>query len=86
MPKRKLDPLPVAAFQIMLALADGDLHGYAIMRQVEAASECDLVAVPADARLRGPSSGLSARKIAADGSLRLETAQGSHKVFDLAGG
>jgi DNA-binding PadR family transcriptional regulator len=35
MPKRKLDPLPAAAFQIMLALADGDGHGYAIMRQVE---------------------------------------------------
>lgn len=35
MPKRKLDPLPAAAFQIMLALAAGDLHGYAIMRQVE---------------------------------------------------
>jgi DNA-binding PadR family transcriptional regulator len=35
MPKRKLDPLPVAAFQILLALADGDLHGYAIMRQIE---------------------------------------------------
>jgi DNA-binding PadR family transcriptional regulator len=34
-PKRKLDPLPAAAFQIMLALAAGDLHGYAIMRQVE---------------------------------------------------
>src|SRR5271170_7298698 len=35
MPKRKLDPLPAAAFQILLALADEDLHGYAIMRQVE---------------------------------------------------
>jgi DNA-binding PadR family transcriptional regulator len=35
MPKRKLDPLPAVAFQIMLALAEGDLHGYAIMRQVE---------------------------------------------------
>jgi DNA-binding PadR family transcriptional regulator len=35
MPKRRLDPLPAAAFQIMLALADGDLHGYAVMRQVE---------------------------------------------------
>jgi DNA-binding PadR family transcriptional regulator len=35
MPKRKLDPLPAAAFQILLALADGELHGYAIMRQVE---------------------------------------------------
>ena len=34
MPKRKLDPLPTAAFQILLSLADGDLHGYAIMRQV----------------------------------------------------
>ena len=35
MPKRKLDPLPSAAFQILLALAEGDLHGYGIMRQVE---------------------------------------------------
>jgi DNA-binding PadR family transcriptional regulator len=35
MPKRKLDPLPSTAFQILLALADSDLHGYAIMRQVE---------------------------------------------------
>lgn len=34
MPKRKLDPLPAAAFQILLSLADDDLHGYAIMRQV----------------------------------------------------
>ena len=35
MPKRKLDPLPAAAFQIMVALADEDLHGYEIMRRVE---------------------------------------------------
>jgi DNA-binding PadR family transcriptional regulator len=35
MPKRKLDPLPSAAFQILLALSIEDLHGYAIMRQVE---------------------------------------------------
>lgn len=35
MPKRKLDPLPSAAFQILLSLADGELHGYAIMREVE---------------------------------------------------
>src|SRR5262249_51036732 len=35
MPKQKLDPLPSAAFQILLALADEDLHGYGIMRQVE---------------------------------------------------
>jgi DNA-binding PadR family transcriptional regulator len=34
MPKRKLDPLPAAAFQILLALAGEDLHGYGIMRQV----------------------------------------------------
>jgi len=34
-PKRKLDPLPAAAFQILLSLAGEDLHGYAIMRQVE---------------------------------------------------
>jgi DNA-binding PadR family transcriptional regulator len=35
MPKRKLDPLPSAAFQILLSLADEELHGYGIMRQVE---------------------------------------------------
>jgi DNA-binding PadR family transcriptional regulator len=34
MPKRRLDPLPSAAFQILLSLAEEDLHGYAIMRQV----------------------------------------------------
>ena len=36
MPKRKLDPLPSTAFQILLSLADSELHGYGIMRQVEA--------------------------------------------------
>lgn len=35
MPKRKLNPLPSAAFQILLSLADEDLHGYGIMRHVE---------------------------------------------------
>jgi DNA-binding PadR family transcriptional regulator len=35
MPKRRLDPLPSAAFQILLALVDDDLHGYGIMRVVE---------------------------------------------------
>jgi len=39
MPKRKLDPLPSAAFQILLALAGEDLHGYGIMRQVTEQSE-----------------------------------------------
>lgn len=34
MPKQKLNPLPSAAFQILLSLADEDLHGYGIMRQV----------------------------------------------------
>lgn len=35
MPKRKLDPLPSAAFHILLSLSGNDLHGYAIMRAVE---------------------------------------------------
>jgi DNA-binding PadR family transcriptional regulator len=39
MPKRKLDPLPSAAFHILLSLAEDDLHGYAIMRQVEEQTE-----------------------------------------------
>jgi DNA-binding PadR family transcriptional regulator len=39
MPKRKLDPLPSAAFQILLALVGEDLHGYGIMRQVAEQTE-----------------------------------------------
>src|ERR1700761_2442402 len=39
MPKQKLNPLPVAAFHILLALAGEDLHGYGIMRQVEEQTE-----------------------------------------------
>lgn len=35
MPRQKLSPLPSVAFQILLAVADQPLHGYAIMRQVE---------------------------------------------------
>lgn len=35
MPKQKLSPLPAAAFQILMSLADGDLHGYEIMRRVD---------------------------------------------------
>jgi DNA-binding PadR family transcriptional regulator len=34
MPKNALDPLPSAAFYILVALAGGDLHGYGIMREV----------------------------------------------------
>jgi DNA-binding PadR family transcriptional regulator len=39
MPKRKLNPLPSAAFQILIALAGEDLHGYGIMRQVAEQTE-----------------------------------------------
>ena len=35
MPKERFSPLPAAAFQILLSLADRDLHGYGIMRHVE---------------------------------------------------
>lgn len=35
MPKLKLNPLPAAAFHILMSLADDDLHGYEIMRRVE---------------------------------------------------
>jgi DNA-binding PadR family transcriptional regulator len=34
MAKQKLNPLPNAAFQILLALVGENLHGYAIMRAV----------------------------------------------------
>jgi len=39
MPRRKLEPLPSVAFQILLALMDRPLHGYAIMRQVAEETE-----------------------------------------------
>jgi DNA-binding PadR family transcriptional regulator len=39
MPKQKLNPLPAAAFQILMSLADDDLHGYDIMRRVEEQTE-----------------------------------------------
>lgn len=39
MPKRTLDPLPSAAFHILLALAEEPLHGYAIMRAVAEETE-----------------------------------------------
>ena len=39
MPKQRLNPLPSAAFHILLSLADEDLHGYAIMRGVEEQTE-----------------------------------------------
>jgi DNA-binding PadR family transcriptional regulator len=39
MPKQKLNPLPSAAFQILLSLAGEDLHGYGVMRQVAEQTE-----------------------------------------------
>lgn len=39
MPRRKLDPLPSAAFQILIALFEHKMHGYAIMRQVESQTD-----------------------------------------------
>lgn len=35
-------PLPTAAFHILLALADGDRHGYAIIQDVEARTDGEL--------------------------------------------
>jgi len=39
MPKVALNPLPAAAFHILMALADADLHGYEVMRRVEAQTD-----------------------------------------------
>lgn len=35
MPRQKLNPLPAAAFHILVSLTDEDLHGYEIMRRVQ---------------------------------------------------
>src|SRR3954470_18767093 len=43
--RREVDtllPLPVATFHILLALADEDRHGYAIIQDVEARTDGDL--------------------------------------------
>lgn len=47
MPKQKLNPMPSAAFQILLALVGEDLHGYAIMRLVAQQTEGRLRLGPA---------------------------------------
>lgn len=65
MPKRKLDPLPSAAFQILLALAGEDLHGYGIMRHV---------AEQTDGRMRlGPGTLYSSIQTLVDAKLIEET-------------
>src|SRR6266480_841408 len=66
MPKRKLIPLPSAAFQILLALAGEDLHGYGIMRQV---------AEQTHGRMRlGPGTLYSSIQTLVDANLIVETA------------
>lgn len=45
MTKNEIDgllPLPAASFHILVALADGDRHGYAIMQDVAARTEGEL--------------------------------------------
>jgi DNA-binding PadR family transcriptional regulator len=41
-PSLGLPPLTAAVFHILLALADGPLHGYAIMQAVEASTGADM--------------------------------------------
>jgi DNA-binding PadR family transcriptional regulator len=41
-PLKEPQPLTPAVFHILLALADGPLHGYAIMQTVEASSGSDM--------------------------------------------
>jgi DNA-binding PadR family transcriptional regulator len=66
MPKDKLTPLPAAAFQILMSLADGDLHGYEIMRRVEEQT---------DGRTRmGPGTLYSSIQTLLDGGLIAEVA------------
>jgi DNA-binding PadR family transcriptional regulator len=42
----QLQPLPAAQLHIMLALADGEKHGYAIMREVEQMTDGDVAMGP----------------------------------------
>jgi DNA-binding PadR family transcriptional regulator len=67
MPKSKLDPLPSAAFHILLALAGEDLHGYAIMRQVAELTRGSV-------RL-GPGTLYGSIKTLLDGGLIIETGE-----------
>jgi len=69
MPKEKLNPLPAAAFQILMSLADDDLHGYEIMRRVEEQT---------DGRTRiGPGTLYSSIQALLDGGLVAEVASRS---------
>jgi len=69
MPKEKLNPLPAAAFQILMSLSDDDLHGYEIMRRVEEQT---------DGRTRiGPGTLYSSIQALLDGGLVAEVASRS---------
>ena len=71
MPKPKLNPLPAAAFQILMALADDDLHGYEIMRRV---------AEQTDGRTRlGPGTLYSSIQALLDAGFIAEVASGSNE-------
>lgn len=78
MPRRKLDPLPSAAFNILLALAGEDLHGYAIMRQVEQQTR---------GRVRlGPGTLYGSLQTLLEASLIEEIADASRQLFEDSSG
>ena len=76
MPKAKLNPLPAAAFQILMSLADDDLHGYKIMRRVEEQT---------DGRTRmGPGTLYSSIQALLDAGFIAEVASGSDEGLNDA--
>ncbi len=42
----EMSPLPAAQLHILLALADGDKHGYAVMREVESMTDGEVTMGP----------------------------------------
>ena len=74
MPKEKLNPLPAAAFQILMSLSDDDLHGYEIMRRVEEQT---------DGRTRiGPGTLYSSIQALLDGGLVAEVASRTDETLN----
>jgi DNA-binding PadR family transcriptional regulator len=70
-------PLTPATFQILMSLVDGELHGYAIMKEVEESTEGDVRLGPGT--LYGSLKRLLEAGLVAEGAERADPAMGDER-------
>jgi DNA-binding PadR family transcriptional regulator len=70
-------PLTPATFQILMSLVDGELHGYAIMKEVEASTDGDVRLGPGT--LYGSLKRLLEGGLVAEGAERADPAMGDER-------